>query len=67
MRTEEQIFRQYSLLAGQIDERGRRMWAASEALTLGYGGIATVARATGIAPSTIGGSGVERGPADLCS
>ena len=30
------------------------MWAASEAMTLGYGGTATVARATGIAPSTIG-------------
>jgi len=30
------------------------LWAASEALTLGYGGIAQVARATGIAPSTIG-------------
>ena len=54
MRTEEQIFHQYSLLAGQLDERSRRIWAASEALTLGYGGIATVARATGFAPSTIG-------------
>ncbi len=54
MRSDEQIFRQYALLAEHLDERGRRMWAASEALTLGYGGTAAVARSTGIAPSTIG-------------
>lgn len=37
-----------------MDERMTRLWAAAEAETLGYGGIAIVARATGIAPSTIG-------------
>ena len=37
-----------------MDERMTRLWAAAEAETLGYGGIALVARATGIAPSTIG-------------
>jgi len=37
-----------------LDERGRRLVAASEALAAGYGGIAAVARATGVAPSTIG-------------
>ena len=37
-----------------LDERARRIFAAAEAKTAGYGGIAAVARATGIAASTIG-------------
>ena len=37
-----------------LDERSRRRFAAAEALAAGHGGIAAVARATGIAPSTIG-------------
>jgi len=37
-----------------LDERGRRSFAAAEARSAGYGGIAAVARATGLAPSTIG-------------
>jgi hypothetical protein len=41
-------------LAPHLDERGRRSFAAAEARSAGYGGIAAVARATGIAPSTIG-------------
>ena len=43
----------YRLLVGGIDERGMRRWAAAEALSLGRGGTAAVARATGIAESTI--------------
>jgi hypothetical protein len=54
MKTEGQIRRQFSHLKGSLDERGRREWAASEAMALGYGGIALVHRATGIVPSTIG-------------
>jgi hypothetical protein len=41
-------------LSPHLDERGRRSFAAAEARSAGYGGIAAVARATGIAPSTIG-------------
>ena len=41
-------------LSLHLDERGRRLFAAAEALTAGYGGIAAVERATGIAASTIG-------------
>lgn len=37
-----------------LDERGRRLWAASEARAAGRGGIASVARVTGVARSTIG-------------
>ncbi len=41
-------------LDGHLDERGRRQFAAVEARLAGYGGIAAVSRATGIAASTIG-------------
>jgi transposase len=54
MKTEKQIRRQFNQILGSLDERGRREWAASEAMTLGHGGIALVHRATGIVPSTIG-------------
>ena len=43
----------YQALQGELDERARRLWAASEAKGLGYGGISAVARATGISISTI--------------
>lgn len=54
MKTKEQIRTQYRLIRSSLDERGRREWAASEAIALGYGGIALVHRGTGIVPSTIG-------------
>jgi hypothetical protein len=54
MKTEEQIRAQFKQIFHSLDERGRREWAASEAMALGYGGIALVHRATGIVPSTIG-------------
>ena len=41
-------------LSPHLDERARRIFAATEARTAGYGGIAAVSRATGIAASTIG-------------
>jgi hypothetical protein len=34
-------------------ERSRRLWSATEAQALDYGGIAVVARATGLSPATI--------------
>ena len=37
-----------------LNERGRRLFAAAEARTAGYGGISASARATGVARSTIG-------------
>ena len=36
-----------------MDERARRLWAGSEADVMGYGGVAAVARATGLAISTV--------------
>src|ERR1017187_657111 len=41
-------------LSPHLDERERRLLAATEARAAGYGGIASGARATGIAVSTIG-------------
>jgi len=40
-------------LAPELTERSRRIWAATEALALGRGGIALVEEATGISRSTI--------------
>src|SRR5258708_276325 len=41
-------------LSPHLDERERRLLAATEARAAGYGGIAAVARGTGIAVSTMG-------------
>lgn len=50
---ENAIRGKYGALRLELDERGRRMWAAAEAHSLGHGGVAAVARATGLAESTI--------------
>ena len=51
---EAEIRRHYELLRPSLDERERRLFAATQVRALGHGGIAAVARATGIARSTIG-------------
>jgi hypothetical protein len=43
----------WQLVAPLLDERGRRLFAANEALALGHGGVTATALATGIARSTI--------------
>lgn len=43
----------YIELLDDLDERGRRRWAAVEARALGYGGITAVALATGLSDRTI--------------
>jgi hypothetical protein len=48
------IRERYAQLSPHLDERGRRIFAAAEARAAGYGGIAAVSRATGLAASTIG-------------
>ena len=48
------IRQRFSAVAPFLDERGRRVVAAAEAAAAGYGGIAAVSVATGIAASTIG-------------
>lgn len=62
----ESIRRKYELVRPELDERGRRLWAVSEAMVLGHGGIAAVARATRLSELTIRrgrkewGEGVEQ-------
>ena len=50
---EAEIVGKYAVVAPFLDERGRRLWAASEARALGYGGDALVSSATGLARATI--------------
>jgi hypothetical protein len=47
------VKQKYQALQHEMDERARRLWAATEAQALGHGGVAAVARATGLAESTI--------------
>ena len=49
----EWIRNKYLSIIADLDERGRRRWAAAEVRSLGWGGIAAVARATGISDRTI--------------
>lgn len=43
----------YLALLDDLDERGRRRWAATEAMALGRGGIIAVATATGLSDRTV--------------
>ncbi|MCL2117578.1 MAG: ISAzo13 family transposase [Planctomycetaceae bacterium] len=47
------IARKFHTLRLEWNERQRRLWAASEAMCLGHGGISIVARATGLSRPTI--------------
>jgi transposase len=60
------VRRKYGALSGTLTERSRRLWAATEAMELGHGGIALVERATGISRSTItrGMGEIESGASD---
>jgi len=50
---ESAIAERYRLLGPRLNERQRRAFAASEARTFGYGGIAAAARACGLAENTV--------------
>lgn len=50
---ESDIRQRWLIVAGSLDERSRRLWAAAEAKTHGYGGIAAVVRATGLSDATV--------------
>ena len=43
----------YNMLSDSLNERQRRLWAATETLSLGYGAISAVSRTTGISRVTI--------------
>ena len=50
---EATIVAKYAAIESVLDERGRRLWAAAESLSIGYGGAAVVSDATGISLPTI--------------
>jgi hypothetical protein len=54
------IRNKYGMLSSAFDEKTRRLWAASEAKSAGWGGISLVSEATGLAHTTI-----RRGVHDL--
>jgi hypothetical protein len=56
----DDIRRRYQAASAFLDERGRRLFVANEALALGYGGVTAASTATGVARSTI-----NRGIAEL--
>lgn len=56
------VRKKYALMSPHLDERGRRLWAGSEAITLGHGGVQAVHEATGLAWAT-----VDRGVTELQS
>jgi Rhodopirellula transposase DDE domain len=49
----ERIRRKFQAMAPLLDERSRRQWAAAEAMELPYGGVTSVATATGLSRMTI--------------
>jgi hypothetical protein len=49
----ERVRVKFQALQPMMDERLRRQWAASEAMSLGWGGTTAVARATGMSRTTV--------------
>src|SRR5947199_8297441 len=49
----QRIATKYRALAGLMDERMARQWAAAEATAYGWGGVRAVSRAIGMSPHTI--------------
>ena len=49
----EQLQIKYQALLPYLNEKTKRIWAATEALSLGYGGVVDVSRATGLSRTTI--------------
>jgi hypothetical protein len=47
------IRRKFRQLQGALNERSRRLWAASEAMEIGWGGVTAVAEGTHLSQSTI--------------
>ena len=57
---EDAIRQRWEAVGSKLDERGRRLFAAGEVRTAGWGGLAVVSKITGLARSTI-----NRGEDDL--
>jgi hypothetical protein len=53
MSINESLKAKFDSLAPHLNERLTRIWAATEAIALGRGGITEVSKATGLSPKTI--------------
>src|SRR5229473_2536040 len=53
MNREEEVKQRYERVATELNERTRRLLAASEALAIGWGGVSMVSRATGLSRPVI--------------
>ena len=64
---EATIVEKYAAVEAFLDERGRRIWAATESPAIGYGGDALVSDATGLSRPTIrkGRGELESGGAEM--
>lgn len=62
--TEEALAMMFTVLSPHLDERQRRLLAGAQARALGRGGVAAVARASGMSRSTVqtGAGEVDAGP-----
>jgi len=62
--SEDAMAAMFAVLSRHLNERQRRLWAGAQARALGRGGIAAVARATGLSRSTVssGAAEVDAGP-----
>jgi hypothetical protein len=49
----ETLRKKWDAMQNHLDERGRRVWAASEAQSLGHGGVTILHEATGMSRSAI--------------
>jgi pterin-4a-carbinolamine dehydratase len=61
---EDGIKQRWEQVGSKLDERGRRLWAASEVQSAGHGALKVVSRITGLARSTInrGEDDLDEGP-----
>ena len=53
MSTPALITSKFERIRGHLNEAGLRLWAANEALALGYGGVSALAQVTGLSRTTI--------------
>ena len=53
MDNERTLAGKYDVLATALNERTRRLWAGTEAVAYGRGGIAAVMRVTGLSRNTV--------------
>lgn len=53
IKREQAVHERFCLVGPTLDERGRRLFAAAEAMAFGYGGVLGASRATGLSRTTI--------------